>query len=182
MKMQDVIGELLYIGFGAEKGRCYKKWWGIQYRNTLTNHLKILQKLNNILLNGGDVDDVLCEFIQLCKKNRDIGKFYNISLRAEDIEWGEEGDKFDTINRFMEAVLADILIELNRVFINKKTILSYLRIIHNLPRVYLGKNKKTLCNIHQPAISEKDALKFSYQNMNEQERLRYSVYLEENND
>ncbi len=26
------------------------------------------------------------------------------------------------------------------------------------------------------------AIKFSYQNMNEQERLRYSVYLEENND
>lgn len=182
MNVQDVIGELLYIGFVAEKGRCYKKWWGIQYRNTLINHLRILQKLNNILLYGGDVDDALCEFIQLCKKNHDIGKFYNISLCAGDIEWGKAGDKYDTINRFIEAVLADIFLELNRVFVNKKTILSYMRIIHNLPRVFLGKGKKTLCNVQQVAISEKDAIKFSYQNMNEQERLKYSVYLVENSD
>ena len=45
MNIQDVIGELLYIGIVAEKGRCYKKVWRFGYKRILYKHVAALNEL-----------------------------------------------------------------------------------------------------------------------------------------
>ena len=177
MNKQDVIGELLYIGLVAEKGRCSGQSWRLGYKKSLKRHIMLLRKFSEVLMNERDADEVLQELVILCKKNHDIGKFYNISSSIYDIRWEENETNFGLINRFIRDILSDISCELNKLSVNKKKVYLYIRIAHNLPRVYLGKDKKTLCNIHQAAISESDAIQFSYQNMSEHERERYGDYL-----
>ena len=38
--------------------------------------------------------------------------------------------------------------------------------LHNLPRVYLSKDKETLCELRQEPISEQDAIDYAFDNMN----------------
>lgn len=44
MNIQDVIGELLYIGIVAEKGRCYEKGWRFGYKRIIYKHVAALKE------------------------------------------------------------------------------------------------------------------------------------------
>ena len=71
MNIQDVIGELLYIGIVAEKGRCYGKRWRFEYKRTLYKHIAALNELQKCLLltDEKSVNAVIRNFIQVCKEN-----------------------------------------------------------------------------------------------------------------
>ena len=50
--------------------------------------------------------------------------------------------------------------------------------LHNLPRVYFGKDKETLCRLKQEAISEQDAIEYAFDNMNIDMKKKYQHLLE----
>ncbi len=49
MTSQNVIGELLYIGIVAEKGRYYGIRWKFGYKKTLRTHIIALSELQKCL-------------------------------------------------------------------------------------------------------------------------------------
>ena len=87
MNIQDVIGELLYIGIVAEKGRCHEKVWRFGYKRIVYKHVTALNELQKCLLltDEKSVNAVIRNFIEVCKENSEIDKFYNFS----DQEIGE---------------------------------------------------------------------------------------------
>lgn len=179
MYMQDVIGELLYIGIVAEKGRCYGTHWKYGYKKILFNHIVELYKLQQCLsLQNLEAISAINSFIEFCESNVEIRKFYNFSCcRIVKLKIREENDSFDKVNELIRELFVDLIKEMSRVFIRKKEIYDFLSSLHNLLRIYLGVDKNTLCNLRQPAISEEDAVKYAFQNMNETMKIKYQKYI-----
>ncbi len=176
MDVQFAIGELLYIGFVAEKGRSSMRRWGRRYKNTLRNHMRAMSEINLLLFDSSNIDTVLQDFMDLCVSDPEIGKFYHFSSGMEGIIWENNGNDFPQINQFMKEILEELLEELSKRFVNKNRVYHLLRILHNLPRVYLTQGK-SLCNLQQKRISERDALRYAYQNMNVEDQEKYKQYL-----
>ena len=178
MNIQDVIGELLYIGIVAEKGRCYKKIWRFGYKRILYKHVAALNKLQKCLLltDEKSVNAAIGNFIAVCKENFEIGKFYNFS----DQEIGELhiGINSIVVNRLMDQLFLDLMIEIKKTYIQNRKVYDLLCALHNLPRVYLGKHKETLCGLKQEAISEQDAIEYAFDNMNTDMKKKYQHLLE----
>ena len=78
----------------------------------------------------------------------------------------------------MNALLSDVNIEINKMFVDWKRVYIHLNVLHNLPRVYLSKNEETLCELKQSPISEKDALIYAEKNMDQQTREIYKEYFD----
>ncbi len=173
MVIEDVVGELLYIGFVAEKGRCYGIKWKSNYKKTLTNHIYLLKELLDLLIENDEthIDSQINNFINKCKENYEIGKFYN--FKGNNMDSFIHGLSYDEINCLIKMMLDDLLSELDKIIVSKRKIYDLLCSLHNLPRVYLGKGKETLCDINQEAISVKDALEYSYKNMSIELREKY---------
>lgn len=181
MYIQDVIGELLYIGIVAEKGRCYGVRWKFGYKKILKKHIWGLAELQKCL-QSSDSDAVLIinNFVRLCNSNKEIGKLYFFSDKEDNVlNIKKDGKNFNRINKLMDALFADLKIEIDRPFIHKRKVYDLLCALHNLPRVYLGENKNTLCELKQQAICEEDAIKYSFQNMNDDMQVKYQkIFLE----
>lgn len=173
MNIQNVIGELLYIGIVAEKGRCYGIRWKFGYKKILRRHILALNELQKCLLLADEqlVNTVIEKFIALCNQNREIGKFYNFS----DKEIGELHIGIDCIvvNQLMNQLFLDLITEIKKTFIKKRKVYDLLCALHNLPRVYLGKDNETLCGLMQEAISEQDAIEYSFDNMSLDMKKKY---------
>lgn len=175
MYIQDIIGELLYIGIVAEKGRCYGVRWKFGYKKVLKKHIWGLAELQKCLQSSNsDVVLLINNFVRLCNSNTEIGKLYFFSSKGDnELNIRRDGKNFNKTNKLMEALFEDLKIELNRLFIHKRKVYNLLCALHNLPRVYLGENKKTLCELKQQAICEEDAIKYSFQNMDDSMREKY---------
>lgn len=181
MYIQDIIGELLYIGIVAEKGRCYGVRWKRGYKKVLKKHIWGLAELQTCLQSSNsDVMLQINNFVKLCNSNKEIGKLYFFSNKEyKELNIRRDDKNFNMTNKLMDALFVDLKIELNRPFIHKKKVYDLLCALHNLPRVYLGENKKTLCELKQQAICEEDAIKYSFQNMNDAMRDKYQkIFLE----
>lgn len=184
MYKQDAIGELLYIGFVAEKGRCYGRIWNFGYKKTLKIHVNILFDLANSLFEARtDVNNIIAEFVGICDNHSEIGKFYNISkemkamIKHGKISW-EEGCSYHKINQLMLFLLEDLLKKLDNFMIKKEDIYHIFNILHNLPRVYLGEKKETICKLNQVNISEEEALNYAFQNMDIIFREKYNQLMQ----
>lgn len=179
MNIQNVIGELLYIGIVAEKGRCYEKRWKSGYRKTLYRHIVALNELQKCLLltDVKSVNTVIEKFVAVCKENYEIGKFYNFSDKVK----GElhVGISYIVVNRFMDQLFLDLITEMKKICIRKREVYDLLCALHNLPRVYLGKDKETLCGLMQEAISEQDAIEYAFDNMSVDMKKRYQHFSRE---
>ena len=176
MNKQEIVAELLYIGFVAEKGRCYNRMWQINYRKTIRKHIKIMAKLNDVLNDIADFDCVLNELFFACRHNKEIGKFYNFTVDINKIKLEDKYINYPQVNGLMQDLINDLDKEVNKVFVNNKKVYYLLCSLHNLPRVYFGRDNKTLCQLGQLSISEEEALEYSYSNMNAKERERYKKY------
>lgn len=173
MNIQSVIGELLYIGIVAEKGRCYERRWKLGYKKTLYKHIVALNELQKCLLLTDEsiVNTVIEKFIAVCKENSEIGKFYNFSDKVT----GElhVGINYIAVNHLINQLFLDLIIEMKKTCIRKRKVYGLLCALHNLPRVYLGKDKETLCGLMQEAISEQDAIEYAFDNMNADMKKKY---------
>ena len=177
MNIQNIIGELLYIGIVAEKGRCYKKVWRFGYKRILYKHVAALNELQKCLSSSDEklVKSVIEDFISLCNKNYEIGKFYNFS----DKEIGELhiGINSRVVDQIMDGLFLDLITEIQKKFIQKRKVYDLLRALHNLPRVYLVNNRDTLCELMQNPISEQDAIKYAFDNMDLSMKNKYQHLL-----
>lgn len=96
------------------------------------------------------------KFIAVCNENYEIGKFYNFSNRQ--IGEMHVGKSYKHINKMINQMLLDLLEEIKKSYILKKKVYDLLCALHNLPRVYLGKGKETLCRLEE-------AIEYSFDNM-----------------
>lgn len=71
----------------------------------------------------------------------------------------------------------DAMTEINCIFTDRKKICNIIRSLHNLPRVYLGKGKITLCELNQREITQEEALEYAFNNMDEIYRKKYEMIL-----
>ena len=71
MYIQDIIGELLYIGLVAEKGRCYGVRWQFGYKRNLKKHILALNELQKCLKQKDEKQshDTIKKFIVMCEAN-----------------------------------------------------------------------------------------------------------------
>lgn len=186
MYKQDVIGELLYIGFVAEKGRCGGKW-KISYKKTLKHHLLALSKLLEAMFDkSANMNSVIKEFLATGVNNPQIRKFYPISedvisqIENDTIIWEESIKEFNKVNYLMKLLMEDAIVEISSMFTDRKKIHNIIRAFHNLPRVYLGKGKETLCELSQIEITQEEALQYAFQNMNEAHKKKYEIVVMQN--
>lgn len=184
MQIQDAIGELLYIGIVAEKGRCFGKKWSLRYRKILKCHIKILSELlDSMIKNHTEVDSTIAKFVEICDNNVEIGKFYKISddvknqLYEKSIKWERGKCNYYKVDKLMQLIMKDLLGEVNKFIIKKQNIYYLLNVLHNLPRVYLGERKNSICELSQTGISEEDALLYTFQIMNGNDRKRFDDLL-----
>lgn len=190
MEKYSLFGELLYLGFVCEKGRCKSSgFWKLGYKRILHKHIVLLSKLIQCILVSEVSDNdalILKKFIESIQTEKDIIKYYPINedtmKKLQDSNYSIitsiDSDRCNNnINLLMNDITTEILELLDhKFFLNKKRIAMLIRAIHNLPRVYLGKGLHTLCNIEQPAIDYKAALEYSFNNMDEDTRQRYRKY------
>lgn len=184
MIKQDVIGELLYIGFVAEKGRIGGKW-KIGYKRELHTHLLVLSRLIDALSDKTvNMNCLIKDFLRISGKYKCIRKSYPFSeemlsrIKKEDIIWEEDSNDYNEIVILMQALITDALCEINRSFTNKKKVNYIIRSLHNLPKVYLGKGKETLCKLNQNNISIEDAMQYSYQNMDKLNKEKHAPFMQ----
>lgn len=187
----SVFGELLYIGLVAEKGRCKSKGiWKYGYKRNLYIHMTMLCKICECIQEEtvSDKDSIILrEFLKFWKTESDIRRFYPIKPQAleelmlKEFEIFEAFDKKKyngSISRLMSAMIKDVLELLDKgIFVNKSKISMLLKALHNLPRYYLGRNIHTLCELSQPSIEYEEAIEYSLQNMDEEARQKYQVYI-----
>lgn len=188
MEKTIIFGEILYIGFVTEKGRCKPNGiWKLGYKNILYEHVRILNEVSTSLLNEFDFERDQCilkHFLNLCKKEKQIGKFYPISeekykmlascdcniINSFDIKKNN-----NIINKLIVCLTRDILELLNKKSrIDKESVYMLLRSVHNLPRYYLNNEIGTLCEINQKGISVQNALEYSYLNMDNITKEKYN--------
>ena len=184
MYKQDVLGELLYIGFVAEKGRCYGKRWNLKYRRILRCHIEVLSKLlDTMIQDQTDISYMMEEFVGTCDNNAEIGKFYRISDKVRNqldnrkINWERKEHNYAKVNELMVLLMEELLTEVNKFIIKNRNIYYLLNILHNLPRVYLGEEKDTICGLRQGSIPEEDALQYAFQVMNYKDKNKFEILL-----
>ena len=177
MNIQNVIGELLYIGLVAEKGRCYGRRWRFGYKRIIYKHVAALNELQKYLLLTDEkaVYAAIENFISVCKENSEIGKFYDFSNK--EICDLQVGINSIVVNRLMDQLFLDLMIEIKKTYIQNRKVYDLLCALHNLPRVYLGKDKETLCGLKQEAISEQDAIEYAFDNMSIDMKKKYQHFL-----
>ncbi len=173
MYAQDIIGELLYIGIVAEKGRCYGQMWKRGYKNVLKTHLSKLYKLQKCLQmdNSKQIIVTINDFMLTCNEIKEIGRFYHFV--NESIDRVCFGTNIPKVDMLMDDLFEELMREMNKIFLNKKRIYSLLNVMHNLPRVYLGEHKQTLCQYEHMEISEQLALEYAYANMEDEMKKKY---------
>ena len=190
MEKFSCFGELIYIGFVAEKGRCNSVGiWKFTYKKSFNKHIEILNKLIQCLSINEITDNdfnVLQELVNLIQRDELIGKYYPIPQNtiAEIAQFNkslintvEISNNYNRINMLMTEIATEILRLLDAgLFVNKEKILMLLRAIHNLPRVYLGSNKKTLCNLCLPSIHTVEAIEYCFSCLDDQTKQKYMKY------
>ena len=175
MYIQNVAGELLYIGLVAEKNRSSSSGlWKVGYKKTLRKHIIALNELQKCL-DSSDIDascNRINKFIEVCEADQEIGKCYP-PRSYQRIDEAEIGQKCKRVNQLISELFSDLLTEMEKTFTNKRQVHQLLRALHNLPRVYLGRNAETICNSKHNAIPETWALKFAAMNMNDEMKRKY---------
>ena len=170
MIIENVIGEILYIGLVAEKGRCYGRRWGRKYKRIIRIHNEQLMQIYSVLAEDADINSVLNDFIKICKNEYEIGKYYKVEKWKKVAKWEKSNIKNDIVISEMGNILYEIKNQVNKVIVNKKKIYKYFNYVHNLPKMFLIENQETLCNLHYKPITEEDAIKYVLLNNNKLEK------------
>lgn len=161
MNINCFIGELLYIGTSAEKGRCSTSGWPIGYKRVLKIHLSELKKTANLYTDSANAKQVLERFRRICNNKRSIGKYYD-SVDWDGFPFSEEiNNSYPQIVNYICQLLDTALLELGKIRTDKRKVSKILRCLHNLPRVFLSENE----GVHkQMRASEKDVIAYMLQN------------------
>lgn len=188
MEKNSVFGEILYIGFVFEKGRCKSGGiWKNSYIRNLKKHIKLLEKVVECMQKQFEIeeDNILlrkvCHEIQtdkVLKKYYPFNKVINkINICETLITNCQEDNQHIEIINLMLKLIEDILVELDKgLRKDKEKITRMIFSLHNLPRVYLSKNENTLCLLEQNGITPEEAFEYSKLSMDENLLLKYKHF------
>lgn len=196
MEKYATMGEILYIGFVCEKGRCTPNHiWKFNYGRVLKKHMQVMHQLLYSMMYGTIEDNnfTIKEAIKTIQQEPMLKKFYPFeanSISQDDkylvmyIDTIEERTNYQSINKLMLSLIEELLQELKKtLFIDKSKIYMLIRVLHNLPKVYLGNKTSTLCNLKIIGITAKEAMEYACLNMDEDTKKRYQTYIDRyNND
>ncbi|MBP1903782.1 hypothetical protein J2Z32_000394 [Paenibacillus turicensis] len=189
MRKNNIYGEILYIGLVAEKGRVFNEIWKYNYRKTLKLHVsmwqKILMRMCDTAYNNED-EQLLREFFELCKKRKDIGKYYNTLIESfSEIEQIITTCTENVDNTHEETVIIslmnDLFLELTellkpKLIVDRKKIHLVIRVLHNLPRFFLQNPQTYIYGLKNVASSFYDVIEYSFGNMDQDMKDRYFKY------
>ncbi len=114
------------------------------------------------------------KFISICEKDHEIAKFY--SFKDKPLEDFQDGTNNVFVNQLMSRLFMDLIVEINKTRIQKRRVYDLLCALHNLPRVYLGKNNETLCELMLEGILEQDAIEYAFNNMSLDMKEKYKQF------
>jgi hypothetical protein len=193
MEKKALLAELLYLGFVNERNSILIKSWNLGLRKVLKIEFELWRNVALMILDDGITGkdkELLNEFFQICnthpriKKNHKLVNDIVFDLKKNDykellsgIPSNEEGK---TIIRLMIDIINNLLesLQSRKILINKKELYQSFRAIHNLPRYFLKKpNMKSKEAFEESGIDFKNAMEYSFQNMDERMKVKYSNIL-----
>lgn len=188
MEKNAVLGELLYIGLVFEKGRCKSKGiWKRVYIQSLKKHIQLLKEVaecmqkplcmvdDNLLLSRVlqeiHADEILRKYYPFCESK--CGSDCSASM----ITYCQDEKIYIKITDLTIKLFDDIILELDKGFKrDKEKIIRMIFAAHNLPRVYLNEDEKTLFLLRQHAISPEDAFMYSKLSMDNKLLSKYNQF------
>lgn len=194
MEKYSLFGELLYLGFVCEKGRCQRlNFLNFKYRKVLKKHISLLQMILKCILKPEltkEDSKTLSLFIKSIKNDKELSRYYpfnneNILFIVEEkyeiIDSIDRNKNNENVNILMDLLITEIIELLcKNIFVNNNKIIMLIRAAHNLPRVYLGRNLNTLCELNLPQIDPSDAIDFAFLNMDEKTKDKYKKIINNN--
>lgn len=190
MEKYTTLGELLYVGFVYEKGRCTSSGvWRMSYRKSLLNHIELLYKIAICMIADSTLEEVnsLLQDTVIQIMNNPVLKLhypitkYSISCMEKDariIKYVEKRNECSGVNNLIVQLLEDLLIELKKTFVkDKKRVKMLIMSLHNLPRVYINSTYETFCNLKMNAISPDEAIEYAKLCMDSETKIRYQQFL-----
>ncbi|MFD0589135.1 hypothetical protein ACFQZE_14125 [Paenibacillus sp. GCM10027627] len=189
MKKNNVYAEILYIGFVAEKGRAYSEIWKFNYRKTLKIHVamwqRILMRMSDTAYTKDD-EQLLRDFSELCKKRKNIGKWYDTRFDSF-LEIEQQINTYiKNVHNTKEGIVIislmnDLVLELTqllkpKLLVDRNKIHLTIRALHNLPRFFLQNPQTYVYELKSVALNFHDVIEYSFGNMNHEMKDRYVKY------
>ena len=157
MDKNILIGELLYIIIIYYKHNFNYKHWFRRRRNKFILDMCICSNLIDGLSRDIQIDDIN-DAILCINSHRDDKKLCTIDNNIISISSNEH----QKISNIMKAIIIDIIsLSKNKFNKNKHEILNLIKAFHNLPRVYVSKNRDTFFNINILIASEDDVIQYA---------------------
>ena len=150
MEKNAILGEILYIGLVYEKTRCKSPGlWKRSYVRNLDKHIELLKKVAKCIQAPFNIenDNMLLEEVLLeIQNDSNLRNYYPLKksymLKTQGMIITECKAQNNIIIDFVIRLLDDLLLELRKGFRkDKEKICKMIFSLHNLPRVYLNKDK-----------------------------------------
>ena len=172
---------ILEIGLVFEKGNQRGKIWRINERMRLQDELYLWKKIINyveIEVSGIDCYENIFSDLDNFVKKYDVENYKRIIVMKNDIRkfscTNEYTNKdITTINRFLFSLLDDFKCELDKIG-GKSNAFRIIRVMHNLPRAFHGKDILG----GGDAISIDDAIKYASWSMSKELKEKYKSFIE----
>lgn len=191
MERNLVFGELLYIGLLFEKGRYKGRGiWNHSYTKSLKRHVELLKKIAEQIQGQFQLEEDNIFLIKVCheiQNDKELKRYYPFDgvliiggKEGKIIGCKDENRHIEIINLIIKLV-DDILLELNKgLRKDKEKIGKMIFSLHNLPRVYLNKEEKTICLLGQDGITSDEAFEYSKLSMDENMLSNYRQFFTHN--
>lgn len=173
---------ILEIGIVYEKGGKKGRFWRVGERKRLIDEcnlwLKII-KLINLPKRGEEEDRIFFQELEAIAKKYNNPNYQRICKlketlisEKETVDYRKEDVKL--VNNFLNALLKDMKIELSK-FHGKAKAYRIMAAMHNLPRVFYGKDALG----EGVTIKMEDAMKYAAWSMSDDMREKYKEYMRE---
>ena len=171
---------ILEIGIVYEKGGKRGRFWRVGERKRLIDECNLWRKIITLIdlpERGEEEDRTFFQELEAIAKKYNNPNYQRIcELKETLISEKETVDyrKEDVIlvNNFLSDLLKDMAVELNK-FDGKAKVYRIMAVMHNLPRVFYGKDALG----ESVAIKIEDAIKYAAWNMSDDMREKYKEYM-----
>lgn len=188
MEKNAVFGELLYVGLAFEKGRYKSKGiWNLSYYKSLKSHIELLREIAKCMQKEFNMENdnyFLRKVYYQIQRDAILNKVYPFKISIDGINKRNcfitacnSDSGYVKLIKLIIELLESVLFELGKgLKKDKEKICRLIFALHNLPRVYLGKEMCTLCLFGQGGIDLDTALEYSKMSMDEEMKVCYKHY------
>ncbi|MDN4066266.1 hypothetical protein QYF50_00055 [Paenibacillus vini] len=186
MTKNTIYGEILYVGFIAEKGRVFNQIRKHSYRKLLKKHVDLWQRVILRMMDSAYTEEdeqLIYDFIDFCQTHKEIGKFYcppskSLAEIKQRIHLGmsqSDNNKEDMIIlSFMNELVLELIALLKpKIMINRDKVHLTIRALHNLPKFFLLGSETFIYQISNVGVNFQDTIVYSIGNMDESMKKKY---------